>query len=94
MNSTTTIVQLADGTLRGWGVGYYGALGDGQYASFTAKPHPPTGLGPVLVHYMSGTASYAIRADGTVMAWCIPVPGTQSKFVLVPTPAFKIKLIE
>lgn len=94
MNSTTTIVQLADGTLRGWGMGYYGALGDGRYAEFTAKPHPPTGLGPVLVHYMSGAASYAIRADGTVMVWGIPVVGTDSKFVLVPTPLFKLKLNE
>ena len=94
MYASTTIVQLADGTLRGWGNGYYGALGDGGYAGFTARPHAPTGLGPVLVHYMSGTASYAVRADGTVMAWCIPVPGTDSKFVLVPAPAFKVKLIE
>jgi alpha-tubulin suppressor-like RCC1 family protein len=94
MSGTTVIVQLADGTLRGWGVGYYGALGDGQYDGFSAKPHAPTGLGPVLVHYMSGSASYAIRADGTVMAWCIPVAGTQSKYVLVPTPVFALRLNE
>jgi alpha-tubulin suppressor-like RCC1 family protein len=94
MSGSTTIVQLADGTLRGWGSGYYGALGDGRYADFGAKPRAPTGLGPVLVHYMSGSSSYAIRADGTVLAWCIPVPGTDSKFVLVPAPAFKVKLIE
>jgi alpha-tubulin suppressor-like RCC1 family protein len=94
MNSTTTIVQLADGTLRGWGMGYYGALGDGGYAGFTAKPHPPTGLGPVLVHYMSGGSSYAIRADGTVMAWCIPTTSGNALFVLVPTAVFTVKLSE
>jgi alpha-tubulin suppressor-like RCC1 family protein len=92
MRSTTTIVQLKDGSLRGWGAGYYGALGDGGYAGFTAKPHAPTRLGPVLVHYISGTASYAIRADGTVLAWGIPVAGTQSDFVLVPKPVFTVTL--
>lgn len=94
MSSSTTIVQLADGTLRGWGNGYYGALGDGRYAEFGAKPHPPTGLGPVLVHYLSGSASYAIRADGTVMAWCIPSRGAKVDFVLVPTPVFTLKVNE
>jgi alpha-tubulin suppressor-like RCC1 family protein len=46
MRSTTTIVQLADGTLRGWGMGYYGALGDGHGDGFSAKPHlrPASGL--------------------------------------------------
>jgi len=91
MNHTTTIVQLKDGSLRGWGMGYYGALGDGGYGAFGATPHAPTGLGPVLVHYMSGTASYAIRADGTVMVWCIPVRGTEADFVLVPKPLFRLK---
>ena len=92
MRSTTTIVQLADDTLRGWGMGYYGALGDGHGDGFSAKPHPPTGLGPVLAHYISGTASYAIRSDGTVMAWGIPKG--DGHFVLVPTQAFTVKLTE
>ena len=92
MRSTTTIVQLADGTLRGWGMGYYGALGDGHGDGFSAKPHAPTGLGPVLAHYISGNASYAIRSDGTVMAWGIPKG--DGHFVLVPTQAFTVKLTE
>jgi alpha-tubulin suppressor-like RCC1 family protein len=94
MSGSTTIVQLADGTLRGWGSGYYGALGDGRYADFGAKPRAPTGLGPVLVHYMSGLSSYAIRADGTVLAWCIRSRGGKVDFVLVPTPVFTVKLDE
>jgi alpha-tubulin suppressor-like RCC1 family protein len=92
MASTTTIVQLADGTLRGWGCGYYGYLGDGSGAGFSAKPHPPTGLGPVLVHYFSGNSSYAIRSDGTVMAWSIPTTG--GHFALKPIPVFTVKLSE
>jgi alpha-tubulin suppressor-like RCC1 family protein len=94
VSGSTAIVQLADGTLRGWGSGYFGALGDGRYADFGARPHPPTGLGPVLVHYMSGSESYAIRADGTVMAWCTPSRGGKVDFVLVPTPVFTVKLNE
>jgi alpha-tubulin suppressor-like RCC1 family protein len=92
MRSTTTIVQLADGTLRGWGMGYYGALGDGHGDGYSARPHAPTGLGPVLAHYISGNASYAIRSDGTVMAWGIPKG--DGHFVLVPTQAFTVKLNE
>lgn len=92
MRSTTTIVQLADGTLRGWGMGYYGALGDGRGDGFSAKPHAPTGLGPVLAHYISGNASYAIRSDGTVMAW--GTPKGDGHFFLVPTQAFTVKLSE
>lgn len=41
MSGATTIVQLADGTLRGWGSGYYGALGDGRYADFRRNHIPP-----------------------------------------------------
>ena len=92
MRSTTTIVQLADGTLRGWGMGYYGALGDGHGDGFSAKPHPPTGLGPVLAHYISGNASYAIRSDGTVMAWGLPKG--DGHFFLAPTQVFTVKLSE
>ena len=80
--------------IAGNGMVNYGALGDGGYAGFTAKPHPPTGLGPVLVHYMSGGSSYAIRADGTVMAWCIPTTSGNALFVLVPTAVFTVKLSE
>lgn len=92
MNSATTIVQLADGTLRGWGCGYYGYLGDGHGEDYSAKPHPPTGLGPVLAHYLLPRGSYAIRADGTVMAWSISTTGGHS--ALVPIPVFKVKLSE
>jgi alpha-tubulin suppressor-like RCC1 family protein len=91
MSSTTTIVQLADGTLRGWGMGYFGTLGDGSYDGFGAKPHAPTGLGAVLVHYMSGRVSYAIRPDGTVLAWSQPVT-VKVPFVLVPTAVFTVKM--
>ena len=95
MDRGTTIVQLADGTLRGWGVGYHGALGDGHGDQLSSKPHAPIGLGTVLAHYLSGNASYAIRPDGTVMVWGIPAaPGGKTEFVLTPIPAFTVKLSE
>jgi alpha-tubulin suppressor-like RCC1 family protein len=93
-NGGTTIVHLQDGTLIGWGNGYYGALGDGHGDRPSSRPHAPIGLGPVLAHYMSGNTSYAIRADGTVMVWCTPAPpGEKTEFILTPRPAdFTVKL--
>lgn len=93
--SGKTFVQLADGTLRAWGNGYYGALGDGKGDSWSAKPRAPIGLGPVLAHYFSGNTSYAIRADGTVMVWCLPAPpGEKTQFVLTPRPGFTVRLAQ
>ena len=92
-----SIVQLADGTLRAWGNGWYGALGDGHGDSSSATPRAPIGLGPVLAHYMSRGTSYAIRADGTVMAWggLLAPPGSKTEFILTPSPAaFTVKLSE
>ena len=91
----TTTVQLNDGTLRAWGLGWYGALGDGHGDTFSSRPRAPIGLGPVLAHYVSRAASYAIRADGTVMVWAVPAPpGGKTEFELTPVPAFTVKLSE
>ena len=87
-------VRLSNGTLLGWGMGMHGALGDGQGDSTSWKPRSPIGLGPVIAHYMSGLTSYAIRADGTVMNWCLPAPpGEKTEFVLTPRAAgFTVKV--
>jgi hypothetical protein len=89
-------VQVADGTLRAWGLGWYGALGDGHGDSSSATPRAPVGLGRVLVHYLSRNTSSAIRADGTVMAWggLLAPPGSRAEFILTPSPAFTVKLSE
>jgi alpha-tubulin suppressor-like RCC1 family protein len=94
-NSGTTIVRLADGTLRGWGFGWYGALGDGHGDQTSARPKTPIGLGPVVAHYMSHNTSYAIRADGTVMEWggLLAPPGSKTEFILAPAVApFTVKV--
>lgn len=94
-NRGTTIVRLADGTLRAWGNGYYGALGDGRGDSSSVRPKAPIGLGPVIAHYAtSSNESYAIRADGSVMVWSIPAPkGDTTEFSLAPRLApFTVKI--
>ncbi len=88
----TTFVHLKDGTLRGWGMGYQGRLGDGQGEEFGPELKTPIRLGPVLAHYQCGLPSYAIRADGTVLAWGGVVLSTSKKFILVPTPVFNVTL--
>ena len=87
----STIVRLKDGTLLGWGEGMHGSLGDGFIDRVTPRPHAPTGLGPVLAHYFASNSGFAIRADGTVMAWGIFVGGPK-EWALTPIPFFKVKL--
>jgi alpha-tubulin suppressor-like RCC1 family protein len=89
----STMVRLRDGTLLGWGSGIFGGLGDGFIDKVTPKPHPPTGLGPVLVPYYASNSGYAIRADGTVMAWAFHVGGAK-EWQLTPVPLFKVKLAD
>ncbi len=87
----STMVRLRNGTLMGWGSGMFGSLGDGFIDRVTPKPHPPVGLGPVLVHYYASNSGYGVRADGTIMAWGIYVGGSK-EWALTPVPFFKVKL--
>ncbi len=89
--SQTTIVRLRNGTLLGWGNGYFGVLGDGHGDREDSKPHPPVGLGPVLAHYLMDSENFAIRADGTVMAWGI-YGGEKGGWIKKPIPYMKVKL--
>lgn len=71
----------------------FGSLGDGFIDKVTPKPHSPIGLGPVLVHYYASNSGYAIRADGTVMAWSI-YDDKNEKWLMKPFPLFKVKLAD
>lgn len=85
----TIFVQLADGTLRGWGLGWYGALGDGHGDQESAVPKAPIGLGPVKAFYMetNGSGTFAVRADGSVWWWGVEAPpGRKTQFILLPEP--------
>lgn len=85
----TNFVQLADGTLRGWGLGWYGALGDGHGDQESAVPKAPIGLGPVAAFYLetNGSAAFAVRPDGSVMWWGVEAPpGRKTQFILTPEP--------
>jgi hypothetical protein len=88
-----TMVRLRDGTLLGWGSGMFGSLGDGFVDKTIAKPHPPIGLGPVLAFYYASNSGYAIRADGTVMAWGI-YDDEKNRWITKPVPLFKVKLAD
>jgi alpha-tubulin suppressor-like RCC1 family protein len=87
----STTVRLKDGTLLGWGSGMFGSLGDGFIDKVTPKPHAPIGVGPVLAHFYASNSAYAIKADGTVMAWGIYVGGPK-EWQLTPIPWFKVTL--
>jgi alpha-tubulin suppressor-like RCC1 family protein len=87
----STMVRLKDGTLLGWGEGMHGSLGDGFIDKVWPTPHPPVGLGPVLAHFYASNSGFAIKADGTVMAWGIFVGGPH-EWALKPIPFYKVKL--
>jgi alpha-tubulin suppressor-like RCC1 family protein len=63
------MVQLKDGTLRGWGEGYYGGLENGSSDGIFPLPQTPKGVGPVQAYYVAGRRVVAIRTDGKILGW-------------------------
>ena len=63
-----TLVLLSDGTVKAFGFGIYGELGNGGVAS-SAAPVTVSGLGNVVAVAAGAYHSLALLADGTVMAW-------------------------
>lgn len=88
-----TFVRLKDGTLLGWGSGIFGALGNGHMEGTFPKPAPPIDLGPVLELYTASNSFYAIKPDGTVMAWAIYIGGPK-EWQLTPAEWRKVRLPE
>lgn len=88
-----TMARLRNGTLLGWGNGIFGVLGDGNGDNHRVKPRMPKGLGPVLAHYYASNSGYALKADGTVMAWGI-WGGDNVGWITKPMPLFKVDIVK
>ena len=65
---------LSDGTARCWGVGTWGQLGDGTYASSTT-PVTVSGIGTATQIAAAYRHSCALLADGTIRCWGYNVSG-------------------
>ncbi|MCA9610818.1 MAG: hypothetical protein KC619_34720 [Myxococcales bacterium] len=63
------LALMADGTLRAWGAGRYGQLGDGTRSASQATPTPVPGLSDVIGAAVSTRTSCALRSDRTVVCW-------------------------
>lgn len=64
---------LSDGSVKAWGYGAYGELGDGKWKEqpphFSTKPVTVQGLPPVTAIAAGGNVRYALDASGRVWSW-------------------------
>ncbi|MDR9373170.1 choice-of-anchor D domain-containing protein, partial [Conexibacter sp. JD483] len=84
----TAYALLADGTVRAWGYGGYGELGDGLVHDGTAAPesvHTPVAVATTDVRQISGGVSHALalRRDGSVVGWGLEGGDGTSRFAPV-----------
>ena len=61
--------RLADGSVRSWGGGANGELGNGALTARQTRPVTVTGLTGVVALAAGRNHGLALRSDGTVMAW-------------------------
>ncbi len=65
-----SVALLADGTLRSWGFGALGRLGDGSAGSTgRASPGPVINLGDIVAIDAGGGSTLALRRNGEVWGW-------------------------
>jgi regulator of chromosome condensation len=66
----TTYAVRSDGTVWTYGLGHQGSLGDGELARHSVSaPQPVPGITDARSVHVVGSAAFAVRADGTVLAW-------------------------
>lgn len=88
----TRYALRADGTVWTWGGNAEGQLGNGAVGGQTGTATPVPGLTGVASVAASGRTGYAVRADGTVVAWGAHlhgeagVGGADDRYVTQPTP--------
>ncbi len=63
-----TLALLKDGTLRGWGNTDWGQIGAGVSADFQERP-VTVRLAGVRAVFAAGNNSFAVKTDGTFLAW-------------------------
>lgn len=69
-SGSTTYAAKADGTVWAYGLGAKGSLGDGVAERHVAVvPQPVPGITDARSVHVVGSAAFAVRADGTVLAW-------------------------
>ena len=65
-----SVALLADGTIRTWGIATHGEAGDGSPAkSNRLAPTRVRGIDNAIAVAATGSASFALLADGTIRAW-------------------------
>ncbi|WP_211366822.1 RCC1 domain-containing protein [Pseudonocardia kunmingensis] len=66
----TTYAVRADGTVWAYGLGHKGSLGDGDLSRHAVPtPQQVPGITDARSVHVVGSAAFAVRADGTVLAW-------------------------
>ena len=60
---------VSDGTMRCWGTGYVGQLGDGTFGGWSDVPKPVQGLSGAIAAVVGGFHSCAILSDRSMRCW-------------------------
>lgn len=67
--SHNTCARITDGTVRCWGFGGNGQMGNGSSASTNTGVQTPAGVSGVVAGFGSYDRYYAVLSDGSIKAW-------------------------
>ncbi len=60
---------VSDGTMRCWGTGYVGQLGDGTFGGWSDVPKPVQNLNGAIAAIVGGFHTCAVLSDGSMRCW-------------------------